>query len=68
MLEFAVMMVTDMDVEMEETGANSAVVVPVESRMGAEASQQKHRQNHHERTKPPHNALEASTKTPHRDF
>ena len=66
MLEFTVMMVTDMDVEMEETGAHSPMMVPIEGRMGSEASKQERRHDHHERTEPPHRALKAPTKTPHR--
>ena len=65
-LELGVMVVTDMDVEVEEAGAHSAVVVPIEGRMGAETSKQERRHDQHERTEPPHDALESPTKNRHR--
>lgn len=59
--ELTVMVVTEVDVEVEEPGFGLAVAVPIGGCMGAEAQCRQRREHCQQRTEPPHATPEGQT-------
>jgi len=60
-----VMVVADMEMQMENPGAELAMAVPVTNGMESETRKHQGHQHHRQRTKPPYAALKASPEPKH---
>ncbi len=61
MVERAVVVMTNVNVEVEEPRPRLAVAVPIEGCVGAETQRDQGRQDHQQRTEPPHATPEGQT-------